>query len=158
MDVRFWERVDRRGADECWPWLGKLGEKRGVASKDYGQFWVNGRLVLAPRVAWELTHGPLGPGECALHRCDNPPCVNPAHLFKGTRGDNNRDSTAKGRHGYTGNPGEANPSAKLTAADVVAIRSALANGEMQTRIAQRYGVTKYAISNIKVGKSWGSLA
>ena len=154
IDMRFWARVSRRGPDECWPWLSVDGQP----VSGYGSFWRDGRLVNAHRVAYELAHGPLAPTECALHHCDNPPCQNPAHLFKGTRGDNNRDCTAKGRHGYTGSPGEANPTARLTESDVREIRALLAGGVKQTVVAARYGVNKSTVHLIKQGKHWRHVA
>jgi hypothetical protein len=95
MAERFWAKVDKSG--DCWLWTG------GLASKGYGQVWVGfGKKCLAHRVAWELTHGTLPAHEsyhgiCVLHRCDNPRCVRPSHLFVGTIGDNIRDMHRKGR-------------------------------------------------------------
>ena len=89
---RFWEKVDRSGGtDACWPWIGAIGVH------GYGRVNLDGRSTgIASRVAWTLTFG--DPGDLGvLHRCDNPPCCNPAHLFLGTQLDNSRDMVAKGR-------------------------------------------------------------
>lgn len=92
-EERFWPKVKRgRG---CWIW---------TAAKDrkgYGIFALApGKRVRAHRFAWEQEHGPLPAGACLLHRCDNPACVRPAHLFVGSREDNNADMDAKGRAWY----------------------------------------------------------
>ena len=99
---RFWAKVDRSdGPDACWPWTGHR------ARRGYGQFKMFGRSVPAHRVAWELTNGPIPPGDhfgtmCACHRCDNPPCCNPTHLFLGSMADNVADRDAKGRGVFLG--------------------------------------------------------
>ena len=90
----FWGRVDRRGADECWPWTG-LRLPWG-----YGSLRLRGHKSpsRAHRLMYEFKHGPIPVGQCVCHRCDNPRCVNPAHLFLGTQTDNLRDMRDKGRH------------------------------------------------------------
>jgi len=90
MEERFWAKVDR--TDDCWLWTACR------TTHGYGQFRPErSRGAQAHRVAWELTNGPIPAGMLVLHRCDNPPCVNPAHLFLGTQSDNMRDMYAKGR-------------------------------------------------------------
>src|SRR3990167_1944062 len=82
---RFWQKVDKHGPDECWPYTGASG------STGYGMFWLDGKNVHANRAAWLLTNGPIPDGINVLHECDNPPCVNPVHLFLGTDMDNVHD-------------------------------------------------------------------
>lgn len=92
---RFWPKVERREPDECWPW------KASVTGRGYGRFALSGKARHAHRVSYEIANG-QAPGDLfVLHRCDNPPCVNPAHLFLGTNTDNVRDAVAKGRHSNT---------------------------------------------------------
>lgn len=91
LDKRFWEKVDRRGPDECWPWIG------AEHGRGYGGILINYKSVPAHRVAHALCKGVVPPGMFVLHRCDNPKCVNPAHLFLGTHQDNMDDMVSKGR-------------------------------------------------------------
>lgn len=89
--VGFWRRVVK--TDTCWLWM-------GAKSKGYGRYRIvrgaNSRRC--HRVSWELAHGPIPPGMVVMHSCDNPSCVNPAHLSLGTQRDNVHDAIAKGRH------------------------------------------------------------
>lgn len=145
-DHRFWQLVDRRGPDECWPWR---GHRRQLG---YGWFNLNGRPTNASRAAYILLHGPLASDQFVCHSCDNPPCCNPAHLWLGTAAENNRDRELKGR-GRRGVPpkGEAHPSARLSRAQALeAYHSSLP----AATLAARWGVTSAAIYNIRAGKSW----
>jgi hypothetical protein len=87
LEEEFWEWVDIRGDDDCWEW------KRSRFPDGYGQ--VN--HTVAHRIAWEMTNGPIPEGLWVLHKCDNPPCCNPNHLFLGTVKDNVHDAMRKGR-------------------------------------------------------------
>jgi len=103
------------------------------------------------RIAWERHFGMVPEGICVLHRCDNPPCWNPEHLFLGTKGDNNTDRAAKGRSAR----GEKHCRAKLTWERVREIRKMARAGLLtQCEIAQDYGVTKQAIWAIVHEKTW----
>lgn len=89
---RFWSKVDTSaGLFGCWPWAA------GRNDKGYGMFRVEGRDRRAHRIAWTLTNGPIPDGLLVLHECDNPPCVNPAHLHLGTDADNARERDERGR-------------------------------------------------------------
>lgn len=97
QQAEFWKRVDRRGDDECWPWKGML------SSAGYGRLAVGKSRPIASRLAWELANGQSFPDRAlACHSCDNPICVNPAHIWAGTHLDNTRDAIAKGRRAPRG--------------------------------------------------------
>lgn len=101
-------------------------------------------------VSWTLHYGPVPAGMCVLHRCDVRVCVNPDHLFLGTRGDNGRDMAAKGRSPY----GTRRWNARLTDDDIPLIRRLYRDGMGQTEIANLYGVKQGAIWGIVHGKTW----
>mgnify|MGYP001601851232 CR=1 FL=1 len=136
--ARFWRKVDASaGLDACWPW--RVCRDR----KSYGLFSLDGRKHCASRVAWILTHGDPGSLD-VLHHCDNPPCVNPAHLFLGDAHANLLDAAKKGRL-----------VTKLTTAQAREIRELARIGALAQRaIARRYGVSQPMVSSIKRGKRW----
>jgi hypothetical protein len=143
----FWSRVDRSaGANACWPWTrAAMRSGHGVSSQ-----LLNERL--AHRVAYTLACGPIPEGLLACHRCDNPPCCNPAHLFLGTIADNNADMHSKGRGKVPRAPrmvGEDHPSTKLRDTHVSEI---LASADSARDLAKRYGVNQSTISRIRTGR------
>ena len=90
---RFFQKVNKTGF--CWEWLA------GKDKDGYGKIKIRGKTLQAHRVSWGIHNGPIPEGIGVLHRCDNPSCVNPLHLFLGTTLDNMRDRDAKGRNGYS---------------------------------------------------------
>ena len=88
--TRFWEKVWRTSS--CWIWLGSRD------NGGYGTFHFKGKLVRAHRFSWELINGPIPNNKLILHKCDNPPCINPNHLYVGDYKDNMRDAQLRGRH------------------------------------------------------------
>lgn len=94
VESRFWSNVPKGDRSSCWEWK---GVRVGSMTIKYGQFNFPGGRTAAHRFSWYLAHGPIPNGLQVLHKCDNPPCVNPSHLFLGTQADNVHDCVAKGR-------------------------------------------------------------
>jgi hypothetical protein len=141
----FWQRV--KVGPECWGWLG-FTDRNG-----YGRIGKPGtqRSLFAHRVSWELHHGALKKGQMVCHRCDNPPCTNPAHLFLGSQADNLADMRQKGREAR----GERIPSSKLTEAQVIDIRLRYrSGGVLQRELAAEYGVSQPTITDLLAGRTW----
>jgi len=158
---RFWAFVQKTAT--CWNWTGKR-------DKGYGKFWWQGRSVTASRFAYEQLVGPLPAGSCVLHRCDNPACVRPDHLFAGTIADNTRDAIQKGRFDPLAikrarkAQGRTNGRTKLTEEQVQEIRTRYrrgnaphATGTSLRALARRYGVTKYTVFSVLHGLTWRHL-
>lgn len=152
---RFWSCVDTRGPDECWEWMrGKLG-RPGFG---YGRFWYAGKTRQAQRFSWAIANNvpilTLRNDQQVCHHCDNPPCVNPKHLFLGTTQENTKDSVAKGRHGI----GDQNGRAVLSEEDVMQIREHGIHSRKDRRaLAKKYGVHPNTITSVIEGKLWDHL-
>lgn len=150
----FWRRVDRSGGPRaCWPWRG------GRSVSGYGVARYGGRerarSFLTHRVAEHLTNGPVPDDVCICHHCDNRLCCNPAHFFRGTRADNNRDRSQKGRDGYHGLPGERHHQAKLTEDEVRAIRAMYVPRKVTVvDVARAFGISRSHAHAIIVGRYW----
>lgn len=148
---RFWDKVTKGWPDGCWLWSGTTNLK-------YGYLGIaRNRKVRAHRFSWELHNGPIPADLHVLHKCDEPSCVNPAHLFLGTQADNNADMYCKGRSNAVRN-GEDNGFAKLTVAGVREIRRRLAAGDRQVDIAADSGTHQTNVSLIATGRAWGSVS
>lgn len=152
VESNFWRKVDKTG--ECWVWTGSKH------SFGYGHFRVQGVLLRAHRITWEWVFGEIPSGMCVLHRCDNPSCVRPDHLFLGTKKDNSVDMASKGRSAAQLYPervprGEQSSRAKLTEDQVVLIRTAYAaRSANQYELAAEYGVSQPAIGMILRRRNW----
>ncbi len=147
--MRFWEKVLIQHRDKCWEW------KSARNHEGYGYFSINNKNYAAHRIAYFLRTG-IDPQHVelnVLHRCDNPPCVNPRHLFLGTLIDNSQDAKAKGRlrvgH-YQRDPAR-NPKAKLTWEQVADIRN---SSLPQVELGRIYGVSGNQVWRIKHFLSW----
>jgi hypothetical protein len=153
---RFWSRV--RKTEKCWLWEG-YKDKFGYGMLGRGRR--GSGWVFTHRFSWELHFGPILGGKHVLHRCDNPPCVNPDHLFLGTARDNMRDMRQKGRCWTQTSPwlaarGEGNGFSKLSTLEVKKIRSLYATGRhSQEWIAGKFDVTQAHVSRLVLRKAWG---
>lgn len=159
----FNSRTQKRPSG-CIEWAGPRDPK------GYGRFTFKGKQRLAHRAAWQLFCGDLSPDACVLHRCDNPPCVNPAHLFLGDRGDNARDMASKGRQWVQKNPagrpicpielkprGAAHGCARLSEAQVIEIRTRASEGESGRQLAKAFTCSASLVSQIIRGTIWTHL-
>lgn len=159
-EERFWAKVSRLADDACWPWLA------GGRPAGYGQFRGDHKQKIdAHRFSWTLHHGPIPDGMFVCHRCDNPRCVNPAHLFLGTTQDNTADRHKKGRdyggdrHYSRTSPerlarGERNGWAKLTSEQALAIRTRRAAGLSLRLVGVEFNVSATTVLRICRRESW----
>jgi len=151
VEDRFFDKVYKTRT--CWEWTGSKNPE------GYGNFLIGNRIQSSHRSSYQLFNGNIGNGQCVLHKCDNPSCVNPKHLFLGTKQDNANDAIAKGRTKlFQSNWGEKNPAARLTAKQVIAIRKEF-KPKIVTRymLADKYGVSWQTISDILYGGSWAKI-
>jgi hypothetical protein len=139
MDInKFWKQVNKTtNSNECWEW------SAGIHPFGYGRFY--GKLT--HRISYELHFGPLKKGECILHQCDNPKCVNPGHLKVGNRTDNARERTERNRNLI----GSAVPNSRLSEKEVLEIR---ASSKSVKELSLMYGVGEANIYAIRARSIW----
>jgi len=145
IEERFWAMV--RKSDGCWAWTGSLN------GKGYGQIATKrgSRPLLSHRLSWEIHFGPISNGMCVCHKCDNPSCVRPDHLFLGTITDNDKDRDEKGRT----EKGDRHHNATLTAALVIECRRRYwIDGVLLRQLSSEMGVTVGALGQAIRGETW----
>jgi hypothetical protein len=141
----YWSFVERKGPDECWPWL------RGLDHGGYGRMKdKESNEEKSHRIAWTLTNGTVPDGLVVRHSCDNPPCCNPAHLLIGTSAENTADRDERDRQVK----GSGSPQAKLTEESVRIIRRMRTYKVPYTKISAMFGVSTAAVHQASTGKSW----
>lgn len=144
VEDRFWQKVDKSGGpDACWPWT----KTRNMGG--YGQFSVRHRHVLAHRMSFLLSGGVIPSDLFVLHRCDNPPCCNPKHLFIGTNADNVLDRDNKNRQPR----GELIGNSKLSNQKVVALKMLRSFGWRYGTLSVFFGISHNQVYRICRGKS-----
>lgn len=141
---RFWPKVKK--TEGCWIW------KAAYDKGGYGRFCYKSKAERAHRVSWELHNGLIPKELCVLHKCDVRGCVNPNHLFLGTRVDNIKDMDNKGRR--VSLKGNKNGNSKLNEEKVKSIRQLFLKGHSKSKLALKFGVTSQMISRIVRNKNW----
>lgn len=149
---RFEALVSPEPMSGCWLWAGAPGD--GKPNGQYGRFRMNGKQWRAHRAAWILFRGSIPSEKHVLHRCDNPACVNPEHLFIGSNVDNVADRVTKGRSGWKERKGESHPMRKLSEDDVRSIRLRSLSGESGRALALEFGIHYATVSEIKNRRKW----
>lgn len=144
-------RISREDEGGCWVWTGAKNDA------GYGQIRLNGAAKYVHRLMFELSGQIIGEGLHLCHKCDNPACCNPAHLFQGTAKENLADMRAKGRWKPTPSLGEAHGCAKLTAVEVRLIRQLCEDKVSQYEIAKRFGISQSSVHAIKTRLNWASV-
>lgn len=155
----FLSKVDVKGfdPDQCWEWRG------ATKGNGYGHCNLKGQSVTAHRRAYQLFRGTIPVGLEVCHTCDNRNCVNPDHLFVGTRKDNMQDAKRKGRlstgakHAFAVLHGKSIPAAKLSPNDIPTILERIKDGHASSQIADDYNVTAGAINAIRRGATWSHI-
>lgn len=143
---RFVDKVDIKGDDECWEWLG------GIDKDGYGKFKINGKDIRAHRASWLIHDGEIPSGSFVLHNCDNPSCVNPKCLFLGTSKGNSFDREMKDRENHTS--GERYINQTTTWEIVDNLRNDAMNGMTQKELVEKYKIIKQSVSRIINNEQW----
>lgn len=153
LEERLWEHVDKHGKNDCWEWT-RCRNNAGYGTIKKGGH--AGASLLVHRVSWDLAHPDslVKKDEVICHGCDNPPCVNPNHLWRGTVADKNRNMMIKGRGRGAKLFGSSNHSSKLKDADIPIIRKLREQGYTHLAIADTFGVSGSTISDILNGHRW----
>jgi hypothetical protein len=150
-EERFWRFVEAGPKYQCWLWQGTKNHY------GYGQIKISEnpvRFKLAHRLSYEIHNEPITSKDVIRHSCDNPPCVNPHHLAKGTQADNIADKMAKGRYRAGNHQGNCNGRAIMTPDDVHKIRQ---SGESYAKLAEMFGVSKATIAAIVTRRNWSHI-
>lgn len=149
LRTQFFENIQVARPDDCHVWTGRC------SSDGYGLMWCRKEgLMVASRLVWEYTHGPIPDGKLVCHQCDNPPCCNVKHLFLGTNKDNITDMVRKGR----GAKGETSGKSKLTELTVIEIRKLYSTGNYTlVELGKKFNVSHQNISSVVKKETWNHI-
>lgn len=154
---RFAKHTRYNPENGCWEWTGALRSK----NSEYGAINIGGRIKLAHRVSYELYKGEIPKGMSVCHKCDNPKCVNPDHLFIGTHSDNMMDAYQKGRldvpEGVKFKKGNMPANATITKEQAVQVKLAIKGGMGNKEISETLGIKYGTIVDIRRGKSFKNI-
>ncbi len=145
-ESRFWRKVAKCGPTDCWTWTATRD------SDGYGHFYCFGKITKAHRASYLMFRGAIPSGNVVMHSCDNPSCVNPAHLSVGSQLENVRDCSTKGRRANL--KGEAHGRSFLDVETVKAIRNAVMSGVRQIDMARGFGIRKGLVCDIVSRRTW----
>ncbi len=149
---KLWKRINKKGEDECWEWLGS------VSKNGYGQFGINNKVYYTHRAVYELIYGIIPKGLCVCHKCNNPPCCNPNHLFLGTARENSDKRDREGRWRTGDYCGEKHGRSKLTEKNIMEIRTLYSTGKyFQRELGEMFGVSRTHIDRILGKRTWKHL-
>lgn len=143
----FWNNINKKSPTECWEW------QKGKNKDGYGQFKFMGRNQSTHRVAFFIEYGEFDKKLCVCHKCDNPTCCNPNHLFLATSAENTQDKVLKGRHKVP--CGEKNGQSKLFDKDIIKIRNLYSRNMPQSIIAKLFNLHQSNVHHIVHRKTWG---
>ena len=152
---RFWKKVIKTKSDDCWEWTAYKNKK------GYGQLGLGSRgegTILAHRASYLIHNKSLCTNLMVLHKCDNPSCVNPEHLYQGTASDNTKDMIKRNRSvfgGYNPASGEKNSNSKLTGNQIKNIRKEIRHMSCR-QLGKKYGVAHSTIARIIRGETWNN--
>jgi hypothetical protein len=146
-EERFWQKTVVKGPDDCWRWKARL------SPDGYGNLRIGKKRIRAHRFSWMLHNVEIPVGRVICHRCNNPWCVNPKHLYAGTMLENMRDCWGGGRMENRVR-GERCHKSKLTQDDIISIRTAAARGISARELAAEHGVTRNNIDFIVSRRTW----
>lgn len=151
---RFWSKVIIKGLDDCWEWTGNTTKGNG---KGYGRFRIDNKMLLAHRLSWIFTHGYIPEGKLILHKCDNPLCINPNHLYLGTNSNNMKDKFKRNRQPLLPPEISAINHAKLYEGEIWLIRKLWKDrvtGITQRFISKMFKVDQSTVSLIVNSSKW----